>query len=187
MKDEERVILDRGRGPARRARAVGRQSASFTLDSQEELAAAYRHLRDAPIRLCPHRPLRAFRTGPTGGDESRPAGRRHQKRRAWREYAGREAEIRRVGGPEDPADIARGLLETVTDEGMWSRYREAGIRRVVSRYTWERTAEGYLATIEAIVGQEHRADELPIPAYFTHSSEETDISLAGLGALYFDL
>jgi len=53
--------------------------------------------------------------------------------------------------PKNPTDIAQGLLEVVADEGARSRYREAGIQRVVSRYTWERTAAGYLAVLEAIV------------------------------------
>ena len=185
LKDEERAILDEV-AALLDEHGLWDAVASFTLDSQEELAAAYRHLATRrsvfaltalyePFGLAPLEAmscgLPAVVTKNGGPGESMREGKR---------------KFGVLVDPANPADIARGLLETVADEGMWSRYREAGIRRVVSRYTWERTAEGYLATIEAIVGQEHRAGELPIPAYFTHSSEEADISLAGLGALYFD-
>lgn len=50
--------------------------------------------------------------------------------------------------PLDPQDISAGLYALVGNEARWRRYADAGYERVRARYTWERTAEGYLAAIE---------------------------------------
>ncbi len=85
--------------------------------------------------------------------------------------------------PADPADVARGLARVLNPKEAWHCYREAGMNRVVSHYTWERTAEGYLAVIKAMVEQKPPPGTLPISAYFTHPTPETDIPLPGLGDL----
>ncbi|MEA3339588.1 MAG: glycosyltransferase, partial [Chloroflexota bacterium] len=185
LKGEERAILDEV-AALLDAHGLWDAVTSFTLNSQKELAAAYRRLATRrsvfaltalyePFGLAPLEAmscgLPAVVTKNGGPGESMREG---------------EREFGVLVDPEDPDDIAQGLLSVVADDGTWRRYREAGIRRVVSRYTWERTTEGYLAAIETMSGQEHRAGELPIPAYFTHPREKTDISLADLGALYFD-
>ena len=48
--------------------------------------------------------------------------------------------------PANPADIAEGIARALKDHG---RYAERIRHRVHSTYTWERTAESYLAVIEA--------------------------------------
>ncbi|NOX64160.1 MAG: glycosyltransferase family 1 protein [Chloroflexi bacterium] len=52
--------------------------------------------------------------------------------------------------PTDPDDIARGLLEVLNDAARWRDYRDAGLRRVREKYTWPRTADGYLDALESI-------------------------------------
>lgn len=81
--------------------------------------------------------------------------------------------------PADPADIARGLERLVLDQGVWAEFAQRGRQRVHDRYTWERTAEGYLAIIEEIVADpsaRRPAELLPIPAYF-QQPDETDTEL----------
>jgi sucrose-phosphate synthase len=118
---------------------------AFDLNSQDELAACYRYLSRRrrgifalsslyePFGLAP---LEAM-------------------------AAGLPAVVTRNGGPqeslkdrdgvygilvdsEDPADIARGLLALAADESRWQKMQRRGRRRVLERYTWESTAQGYL-------------------------------------------
>ena len=53
--------------------------------------------------------------------------------------------------PEDPEDIARGLLELSADESRRQEMQRRGRRRVLDRYTWERTAQGYLAEFSRVL------------------------------------
>lgn len=92
--------------------------------------------------------------------------------------------------PADPGDIARGLLEVLASDQAWQRYHQAGIERVVSRYTWARTAEGYLAVLaQALAGRSPgaaRQATLPIPPYFIRPADPAcQISLPELAQLYF--
>jgi len=48
--------------------------------------------------------------------------------------------------PYDADDVASGLVRALGDE--WLALARAGRERVLGRYTWDRTAEGYLAAIE---------------------------------------
>ncbi len=54
-----------------------------------------------------------------------------------------------VVDPFDEQAIAQGLLKGIQN---YSHYSVLGKRRVETLYTWERTAKGYLAAIEAGVG-----------------------------------
>ncbi|RME73396.1 MAG: glycosyltransferase family 1 protein, partial [Chloroflexi bacterium] len=81
--------------------------------------------------------------------------------------------------PADPADIARGLLKVLASPASWQYYHRAGLERVISRYTWSRTAEGYLSVIEQVLAEPESAPAtLPIPAWFTNPVPENSISLA---------
>jgi sucrose-phosphate synthase len=89
--------------------------------------------------------------------------------------------------PTDPADIARGLLRLLSDRETWEGFAQRGRQRVLDRYTWERTAEGYMAQIEALVAApEARRPErlLPIHPYFQDPAPEHDITLETLWRLY---
>jgi sucrose-phosphate synthase len=66
-------------------------------------------------------------------------------------------------------------------------FARRGRQRVLDRYTWEQTAEGYLSQIEQLVSapSSRRARELlPIHPYFLDPRPETDVKLAELGELY---
>lgn len=55
--------------------------------------------------------------------------------------------------PSDSADIARGLLEALSAQGELSRRAR---RRVLEIYTWQKTADHYLAVIEEGVSSAHK-------------------------------
>lgn len=90
--------------------------------------------------------------------------------------------------PADPDDIARGLLRLLGDPQTWAEFAHRGRERVLARYTWERTAEGYAwAAEQVLAGGVFRPSEppLPIPAYFRNPGPETDIPLEDLRRWYF--
>ncbi len=90
--------------------------------------------------------------------------------------------------PADVEDIARGLERLLGDEEVWGRFAQRGRQRVLDRYTWERTADNYLAVIKDIVvaPEARRAEELlPIHPYFRDPKPENDVTLDELSTLYF--
>jgi len=90
--------------------------------------------------------------------------------------------------PTEPADIARGLLRLLRDPATWAGFVQRGRRRVLDRYTWERTAQRYLALIEAMVADPvaRRPEKLlPIHPYFEDASSGNDITLDELREIYF--
>ncbi|NOY57059.1 MAG: glycosyltransferase family 1 protein [Actinobacteria bacterium] len=63
--------------------------------------------------------------------------------------------------PSDPDDVASGLLRALD---QWHHFAREGRRRVLERYTWDRTAQGYVAAIErALTVPVHPTE--PIPAW----------------------
>lgn len=180
----EKAILDEITDLMTHHELWGRVTA-FPLNSQAELAAAYRTLAQRgsvfaltalyePFGLAPLEAmscgLPAVVTQNGGPSESLREG-------------GREFGV--LVDPADPMDVARGLLRVLESESAWQRFHEAGQERVMSRYTWERTAEGYLNVIEDILRGEAHSGELPIPGYFTHPTPESDIALSNLVSLYY--
>ncbi len=71
--------------------------------------------------------------------------------------------------PTDPVDIAAGLERALGPE--WDDLAAAGRRRVLDRYTWDRTAEGYLEAIES-AAENRRRDLVPIHPYFTDGAPD---------------
>lgn len=186
LKGEERAILDDV------ARLLAEHNlwhviTSFSLNSQAELAAAYRVTAARrsvfsltatyePFGLAP---LEAMSCGlpavvtKNGGPS---------------ESLFEAATSKKYGvlvDPADPKDIASGLIAALGAPESWTYYHEAGIDRVVSRYTWDRTAEGYLAVIEQAFNQPPAAGKLPIPPYFTNPNPENEIPSVALASLYF--
>lgn len=91
--------------------------------------------------------------------------------------------------PTDPEAIAAGLLRLLRDDDAWATFARRGRQRVLDRYTWERTAEGYLAQIRAIVADPaaRRPDALlPIHPYFVDAAPDHDVTLAELKAIYWE-
>ena len=58
--------------------------------------------------------------------------------------------------PNDPMEVSAGLFLLASNPERWQRYAEAGYQRVLERYTWQRTAEGY---IRALTGHQPSVDE----------------------------
>ncbi len=66
--------------------------------------------------------------------------------------------------PADPAAIAAGLERALGPER--ATLAAAGHKRVHDRYTWDRTADGYLAAVERARSAPSDRELLPIDAYF---------------------
>ena len=162
---------------------------SFPLENQKELAAAYRQVRDRgsvfaltalyePFGLAPLEAmscgLPAVVTNQGGPTESMRDG-----------ETGEEYGV--LVEPEDPEDIADGLLRLLASEGTWKEFSRAGKKRVISRYTWEETAKSYLTVLKEIKDEPAaEAENIPVPNYFTSPSAETDIELEELKKVYFN-
>jgi sucrose-phosphate synthase len=87
--------------------------------------------------------------------------------------------------PVDPYDIADGILRLLKSEDVWKKFSESGMARVVRKYTWERTADGYLRVIAELVGGPHPHSQIEIPLWFNNPSAENESNLENLSDLYF--
>ena len=159
---------------------------AFSLNSQTELAAAYRYLAQRGSVFCLTALYEPFGLAPLEAMScglpavvTQNGGPSESMREGEREFG-------ILIDPANPEDIARGLRRVLEAEDSWQHFRAAGIQRVLSRYTWERTAEGYLGVIEDILQGPSRIGELPIPDFFTHPGPKTDISLSDLMSCYFE-
>ncbi|MEJ2554832.1 MAG: glycosyltransferase [Anaerolineae bacterium] len=182
--DQERSILDEI-AVLLHEEGLWEAVTSFPLNSQPELAAAYRHLATRhslfaltalyePFGLAP---LEAMSCGlPAVVTQNGGPGESLQE-------DGREFGV--LVDPADPDDIARGLLRVLGSRESWEYFQKAGMQRVFSRYTWERTAQGYLDLIEDMLEGPAHTGELAIPGYFTDPQPGTDIPLSELATLYF--
>jgi sucrose-phosphate synthase len=128
---------------------------AFDLNSQEELAACYRYLsrnKRGIFALSSHyepfglAPLEAMASG-LPAVVTRNGGPRESLQDESGIYG-------ILVDPEDPQDIARGLLELVQDEECRRDMGERGRQRVLDRYTWTRTAQGYLREFHKILAGE---------------------------------
>jgi len=76
--------------------------------------------------------------------------------------------------PEDSQDIAQGALTLLKDGNVWENFREQGLRRVQSTYTWDAAAQAYVTSIEEHLSDTRkRGGQGPeIPAYFNQPTAE---------------
>jgi sucrose-phosphate synthase len=210
-KDEERAVLDSLMEIIDRAGMRGEVS-MFALRGQRALAAAYRHLARRrsvfaltalyePFGLAP---LEAMAAG-LPAVVTKFGGPSESMREGDEEYG-------ILVDPTDPEDVGAGLHTLTSSPEVWERYARAGYGRVLARYTWERTAEGYLGAIsgeksDAVEGREegattlHAGDApglapangsrspglLPIPSYFEDPASGEGVSLEMLDELYYRL
>ena len=83
-----------------------------------------------------------------------------------------------LADPGDPDEIARQLLRLLDDHETWQTYAARGLERVLGRYNWRQTAEGYLSLVPEAPPQESgwKPDQVrhafPIPDFIRHSSGE---------------
>ena len=160
------------------------KTTAFPLNGQDELAAAYRQLAIKhsvfvltalyePFGLAPLEAmscgLPAVVTKNGGPSESMIEG---------------DRKFGVLVDPSDPTHVARGLLEVVSSVEKWTELQAAGIERVISKYTWERTAEGYLGVLEKVQDAAPRLRESVIPAWFTNPNAENEIPLETLSKFY---
>ncbi len=183
----ERAVLADLRAVVEQANLWGKVSA-FAVGGQPALAAAYRYLAQrgsvfalaalyepfglAPLEAAAGLALVATQNG--GPSESLRDG---------------QTEYGVLVDPADPADIARGLNRLLASPETVAEYARRGRQCVLDRYTWERTAQGYLAQIERVLTDPHHGREnvaaLPLPPYFQTGQSDDAISNTELAALYF--
>ncbi|MCJ7724766.1 MAG: glycosyltransferase, partial [Acidimicrobiia bacterium] len=153
---------------------------AFALPGQERLAAAYRYLAERRSVFCLTARYEPFGLAPLEAAA-----------------AGLPLVVTRNGGPSeslveagteygvlvDPVDadsVAAGLVRALGSE--WDILAARGSRRVIDRYTWDRTAEGYLGAIER-AQQAAARSRLPIPAWFG-SPDATGFGVGDLAGMY---
>jgi sucrose-phosphate synthase len=191
----ERAVLD-GIVKVCESHNLWGQVSAFSLNSQYELAAAYRHLSTRrsvfaltalyePFGLAPLEaiaaglPVAVTRNG--GPSES-----------LYEKETGREFGI--LVDPTDPDDIAAGLLRLIGPRNEWETFQQVGTERVMARYTWEGTAAGYLSVIQSALQAEapagppspNQVERLAIPTYFWDPRPETDLTPKSLSAAWPD-
>ena len=189
----ERAVLDGIMATIDRARMRGMVS-MFAVRGQRRLAAAYRFLakRRSVFALTANyepfglAPLEAMAAG-LPAVVTKNGGPSESLREGDEEYGV-------LVDPGDPEEVAAGLYSVVGNADRWRRFAEAGYGRVLAKYTWERTAEGYLEAMAEERKAESADDGIPasqprleIPAYFTDPSSDEGASLGTLDALYFGL
>ncbi len=184
----ERAVLADLRAVVEQANLWGRVSA-FAVGGQPALAAAYRFLAQRgsvfaltalyePFGLAP---LEAAAAG-LALVVTQNGGPSESLRDGTTEYGV-------LVDPADPADIARGLSRVLASPETVAEYARRGRQRVLDRYTWERTAQGYLAQIERVLADPYHGRagvvDVPLPRYFQSGQPEDAISVAELATLYF--
>jgi len=155
--------------------------AAFALPGQQRLAAAYRYLAERRSVFCLTALYEPFGLAPLEAAA-----------------AGLPLVVTRNGGPSeslvegdteygvlvDPADasaVAAGLNRALGSE--WPALAAAGRQRVLDRYTWDRTAEGYLAAIERAAATQNRPG-LAIPDWFDLPESTEPFGPEDLARLY---
>lgn len=159
---------------------------TIELNSQLELAAAYRHAAEMrsvfilaalyePFGLAP---LEAMSCG-LPAVATRNGGPTESLREDDNEYGV-------LVDPSDPQDIANGILRLVNNNDTWLKFHQAGIQRVIDKYTWQRTAEGYLKEFETIIKDKQSGiNSIDIPDYFTNPDDPGKYLMTELKKLYF--
>lgn len=175
---EESQILDEIASLIEQAGLWGTVSV-FSLEGQHQLAAAYRILQPRRAVFCLTSLYEPFGLAPL---EAMSAGlpvvvtRNGGPSESLHENG---LEFGILVDPNDPMDIASGLLRLVTSDTKWQTMRRLGRERVLEKYTWERTAEGYLPHLAARAGE-----RLAIPAYFLDPTPENENQLPALSGLW---
>jgi sucrose-phosphate synthase len=187
--ETERAVLDSLMAVIQQEQLHG-QISMFALRGQGELAAGYRFLAGRGSVFALTALYEPFGLAPLEAMA-----------------AGMPAVVTKFGGPSesmregdeeygvlvDPGDLeetSAALFSLVARPERWQQYAEAGYRRVHARYTWQRTAEGYLNLISEAVadpGARRPSELLSIHPYFREPDREHDVALEQLVELYLKL
>jgi sucrose-phosphate synthase len=92
--------------------------------------------------------------------------------------------------PSDPNETSAAYYSLIANSERWGKYSQAGYQRVLTRYTWERTASSYINRIqEAIAKTDAQRPETPLELhpYFRSPNENNDIRVSDLDELYFQI
>jgi sucrose-phosphate synthase len=177
LNDEERALLEAVRDEVERANLWDSVSA-FSLAGQDAIAALYRWASGLGSVFCLpalYEPfglavVEAMAAGlpvvatSFGGPQEISAG----------------EQACLLADPTDPQQLAQQLLCLVSDTSLWQQYHEAGYTRVLERYTWDRTAAGYVQTGRQILDGVRRGERtLPIPPYIADPDQHQPPTLAG--------
>ncbi len=159
---------------------------AFDLNNQNELAACYRHLGKnrngifvltsvyEPFGLAP---LEAMAAG-LPAVVTQNGGPSESLMDEQQQYA-------ILVDPHDPKDIADGIVRLALNKKNWKKFQALGLKRVSEKYTWERTAIGYLKEIEQILsGNDARQNSIQPDQYFINP-EKNEIEKDWLEKLYF--
>jgi sucrose-phosphate synthase len=161
---------------------------TISLEGQEELAATYRHLakRHSIFCLPTHHepfglaPLEAMASGlPVvatrfGGPSET--------------MKDNDGEYGVLVDPDNPKELAAGLFSLIAEKTTWDKFHQAGYQRVLDRYTWTRTAEGYLKVCKYLKNKDMPKTGYPIDPFFTgKSSKEPSITKLVKGTIEHNL
>ncbi|MGI9648049.1 MAG: glycosyltransferase [Acidimicrobiia bacterium] len=143
--------------------------AAFGIQGQERLAGAYRHLARHGGVFCLTALYEPFGLAPLEAAASGLAVVVTRNGGPSESLVDEDGEYGVLVDPTDPASIAGGLERALGDE--WEELADAGRQRVHDRYTWDRTAEGYLKAAERAMAAPAR-EVLPIHPYFDGKGPE---------------
>ena len=88
--------------------------------------------------------------------------------------------------PTDQDEISTALYRLTSNPELWQSMAEIGYRRVLSRYIWKRTAEGYLKILQYAKENNLAGKYLPLHPYFKDPKPENDITLTELTETYLE-
>jgi len=88
--------------------------------------------------------------------------------------------------PTDLDEISTALYQLTSRPELWEKFSKAGYQRVLSRYIWKRTAEGYLKILQYSKENNVGGNFLPIHPYFIDPIPENDISISELTETYLE-
>jgi len=88
--------------------------------------------------------------------------------------------------PTDQDEISTVLFQLTSNPDLWNKFARAGYQRVHSRYSWNRTAEGYANILKHAHENNHKLGKhLPIHPFFTDPKPENDLTMDELIELYY--